>query len=86
MREIWHTPVERYTLFTNVLQNGMSCHVTPCRGQLTQNQDHSASVDSGHTVGGKALPTPLVVFPERLQEEGAVGQHSVCGARSRTNL
>lgn len=41
-------------------------------GPLTEHHDHSACADSCNTISGQALPAPMVVFTERLQQEGAV--------------
>ena len=37
-------------------------------------------------VGGQALPAPVVVLAQGLQQQGAVGQHHVGGAGGRADL
>lgn len=43
---------------------------------LTQHKDCCSDGYSGHSVGGAALPFPLVVFTERMQNDGAIRCYS----------
>lgn len=55
-------------------------------GALTQHRDHGPCAHGGHAISGQALPAPVVVLADRLEEEGAVGQHRVARVRRRSDL
>lgn len=53
---------------------------------LTQYKDLCAGFHRGYTVSSAALPRPLVVLSERLQEQRTVGFYGVRCAASQVNL
>lgn len=72
------------------MRNGLKpapCHsVHIIYPSLTLDEDARAGFHCGHEVAGDTLPRTLVLLGQRLQEQGAVGQHGVRCATHQVDL